>query len=76
MDRIFMFMNIFWPQGVFCPCPGAIYMYTTKILKHLVSGNGFANRSKTLCGASLGRGNENLYKWSMSHDQDGCHGYK
>ena len=23
------------------------------------------------CGASLGRGNESLYKWSRSHDQDG-----
>ena len=26
--------------------------------------------------ASLGRGNESLYKWSRSHDQDGHHGYK
>ena len=24
----------------------------------------------------LGRVNESLYKWSRSHDQDGCHGYK
>ena len=28
------------------------------------------------CGAALGRGNESLYKWSRSHDQDGHHGYK
>ena len=28
------------------------------------------------CGASLGRGNDSLYKLSRSHDQDGCHGYK
>ena len=26
-------------------------------------------------GASLGRGNESLYKWSRSYDQDGRHGY-
>ena len=26
-------------------------------------------------GASLGRENESLYKWSRSHDQDGRHGY-
>ena len=25
MDRIFMFMNIFWAQRVVCPCTGAIY---------------------------------------------------
>ena len=28
------------------------------------------------CGASLEKGNESLYKWSRSHDQDGHHGYK
>ena len=22
----FMFMKIFWAQGVVCPCPGAVYM--------------------------------------------------
>ena len=38
--------------------------------------NCLANQSQTLCGASLGRGNESLYKWSRSHDQDGRHGYK
>ena len=27
-------------------------------------------------GASLGRGNESLYKWSRSHAQDGRHCYK
>ena len=25
MDRKFMFMKIFWTQGVVCLCPGAIY---------------------------------------------------
>ena len=29
-----LFMTIFWAQGVVCPCPGAIYMYMTKIFKH------------------------------------------
>ena len=24
---------------------------------------------------SLGRGNQSLYKWSMSHDQDGRHAH-
>ena len=35
MDRRFMFMKIFWALRVVCPCPGAIYMYMTKIFKHL-----------------------------------------
>ena len=26
IDRKFMFMKIFWAQGVVCPCPAAIYM--------------------------------------------------
>ena len=56
MDRRFMFMKIFWPQEVVCPCPGAICMYMTKIFKHLVSGNGLANQSK------IRKGNESLHK--------------
>ena len=35
-DRRNMFMKIFWAQGVVCLCPGAIYMYMTKIFKHLL----------------------------------------
>ena len=58
-----MFMKIFWPQvgGVSVAVP---------------QGNRFANESLTLRGAKLGRGNESLYKWSMSHDQNGRHGHK
>ena len=36
IDRRFMFMKIFWVQGVVCPCHGAIYMYMTIIFKHLL----------------------------------------
>ena len=32
-------------------------------------------KSQILCGAPLGRGNESLYKWSRSHDQDGRHAH-
>ena len=70
MDRRFMFMKIFWAQRVVCPCPGAIYMCMTIILKHLLC------KAKLLSGTFLGRVNESLYKWSRSHDQDGRHGYK
>ena len=37
MDRRFMFMKIFWAQGVVCPRPGAIYMFVTKILNIISS---------------------------------------
>ena len=35
MDRRLMFMENFWPLGVVCPCPGAIYMYISIIFIHL-----------------------------------------
>ena len=71
-----MFMKKNCPQRVVCPCPGAIYMYMTIIFKHLLLRNRLANQSQTSYGALLGRGNESLYKWSRSHDQDGHDGYK
>ena len=37
IDRRFMLLKIFWAQRVVCPCPGAIYMCMTIILKHLQS---------------------------------------
>ena len=36
MDRIFMLMKIFWALGVVCSCPTAIYIYMTKIFKHIL----------------------------------------
>ena len=54
-------MKKIWPQGVVCPCPGAIYLYMTTIFKYLLHWNRLANQSQILCGASLGRGNESLY---------------
>ena len=38
MDRRFMFMKTFCPQGVVCPCSRAIYMYmTTAKDSHILS---------------------------------------
>ena len=62
MDRRFMFMKIFLSLNVVCPCPRAIYMYMTKIFKHLFSGNSLANQSQTLFGAKLGMENESIHK--------------
>ena len=32
-DKAFLLASNFWPQGVFCPCPRAVYMY--KIIKNV-----------------------------------------
>ena len=39
--------------------------------KRLLLRSHLANQSQILCGASLGRKNESMYKWFRSHDQDG-----
>ena len=62
IDWIILLMKNIWPQGVVCPCPGAIYLHMTTF------SNIFSTESQILCGASLGRGSESLYKWSRSHD--------
>ena len=43
--------------------------------KHLLLRNRWADQSQTLCGASLGRGNDILFAASGSHDQDGRHAH-
>ena len=49
------------PKG--CSCPSQ-------------SSNISANQSQISCGSSLGWGTKVcIYKWSMSHDQDGHHAY-
>ena len=71
IDWIILLMKKIWPQGVVWPCPGAIYLYMTTIFKFLLHWNRLANQSQIW----LGRGNESLYKWSRSHDQDGRHAH-
>ena len=43
---------------------------SSTMLKHLLLGNRLADQSQILCGASLGRRERSLYKWSRSHDQN------
>ena len=72
MDRRFMYMKNFVPKRLSAPALGCIHGYYDNIhisLKRL-------GQSNPKFGASLGRGNVSLYKWSWSHAQDGCHGYK
>ena len=45
---------------------------TNIFINHLLR-NRWKNKSQILYGASLRRGNNNLYKWFRSHDQDGHH---
>ena len=47
MDRILMLIENFSPWGTVCPCPGAIYMYISIIMKHLLPYNRLATQSQT-----------------------------
>ena len=62
---------IVYPWSGVRRCRPSVYIF-----KHLLLWNRLTNQSQILCGASLGRGNESLYKWSRSHDQDGRHTQK
>ena len=69
MDLRLMILKKFGPQAP----RDNIHVYTSDIQRS--SSLKLLGQSKPiLCGGSLRRGNENLYKWSWSHDQDGCHG--
>ena len=65
-----------WPCSVVRPSssvrrrPASVHNF-----KDLLLWNRWANQNQTSCGASLGRGDESLYKWSRSHDQDGRHAH-
>ena len=48
---------------------------SVNIFKHLLLWNHWGNWAQILYGDSLGRGNESLFKWSWSHDQDGRHAH-
>ena len=44
------------------------------LFKHLLQKD-WANQSQISCEASVVWGNVNLFKWSRSYDQDGCHAH-
>ena len=48
---------------------------SVNIFKHLLLWNHWANWTQISYGDSLGWGNESLFKWSWSHDQDGHHAH-
>ena len=45
------------------------------ILCHYTTRGPMTNQSQILCGAPLGRGDERLYKWPRSNEQDGRHAH-
>ena len=55
--------------------PSSFVRPSSTMLKDLLLQNRMANQSQILCGASLGRGKENLFAASGSLDQDGCHAH-
>ena len=60
-------------SGVRRPSASVVVRRPSTFFKHLLLRNRLAEQTQILFGASLGRGNESLYKWSGSHDQDGRH---
>ena len=73
-----------WPKGFICPYTGTIF-YNIRIYSRsqvsvyrtvgpLVSSSEYIGCQCS--GVHPLAGNESLYKWSRSHDQDGHHGYK
>ena len=55
--------------------PSVICRPSVNIFKHLLLWNHWANWTPISYGDSLGCGNESLFKWSWSHDQDDRHAY-
>ena len=55
--------------------PSFVRRPSVNIFKHLLLWNHWANWTQISYGDSLGHGNESLFKWSWSHDQDGRHAY-
>ena len=47
--------------------------FAYKNVKHNFLRNHFAYQNQILYAESFGRGNQSLYEWSRSHDQDGRH---
>ena len=48
---------------------------SVNIFKHLLLWNHWANWTQISYGDPLGSGNESLFKWFWSHDQDGRHAH-
>ena len=55
--------------------PASLVLPSVNIFKHLLLWNHRANQTQISYGDSLGWGNESLFKWSWSHDQDGSHAH-
>ena len=53
----------------------SLSLSSSTIFKCLLLWNRLTNQSQILCGASLRRENESLFKWSRSHNQDGLHAH-
>ena len=67
IDKRFMMTE----GGLSIPAPGPC-TYINIIFKHLLRLLS-ANQSLIKSGASMGKANDSLYKWSWSHVQDGRH---
>ena len=55
--------------------PSVVCRPSVNIFKHLLLWNHWANWTQISYGDSLGYGNESLFNWFWSHDQDGRHAH-
>ena len=75
MDLRFMILKEIWNPGVYVPpTRGNIHVYYRDIQRSS-SLKSLGQSKPKFMWSILGRGNESLYKWSRSHDQDGRHAY-
>ena len=59
-----------WAESV-----GWLHCPSSTLFRHLLLRNCWVNQSQISYGASMGLGNESLFKWSWSYDQDGRHAH-
>ena len=71
-----MILKTFGPEESVCPYPGAIYIVYYSDIQRSSALKLLGKLKPNFMRALLGSGNESVYKWSRSHDQDIRHGYK
>ena len=64
-----------WAISIPVTPASAVRLSSVNIFKHLLLWNHWANLTQISYGDSLGWGNQSLFKWSWSHDQNGRHAH-
>ena len=67
MDRRLILMKNFSPWAVVCPCPGAIYMYISIIMKNLPPLKPLGQSKPNFIWSILGKGERKFYINGQDH---------